>query len=826
MPAPTEILRSADEEGNADARQEWLAMIHRAAPDTDWKQVNREEAVKKFKQRQILRNEAQNRDEEEEFAGGLLRGIWEERGSSNIAGNLASVTFMPDDYSIYGVSGGGTLWKGDFFGDNWAPLNEDIRWDTDIIEAVTLSDGTHRILTCLGKSIWYSDDQGVNWDRAEGLNFDSEWGTSLRIRRRGNDLYYQVFTWKPSTDNSVTHFYHSADQGANWTFVAELDHDADFWQASGYTSMWVDADETVAYVLHNGESIHELVGDQLHHLHDIDLPRDVSYDLDGMMRDTSVILYAQSDRGFLHRSTDKGRTWIRRGSPSERAWRTGICVWPDDSDFIVSGAVEADLSENGGDQFRVLNNWWDYYGDIDFLHADMMDIRAFRTQEGLPFALFANHGGLHLSTDKFRFTSNLSKTSLNNGQFYDVITDPRDPNYVYGGTQDQGHQRTTSALEKGQFAMEQVISGDYGHYAWSNDGQSLWILYVNGSVQYYPNPQTGYRESGFTVGGESRPASGWLFPTEETPDPDDNSIYIAGGSVTGRSGSHLITMTAQLNPPYIITATEKDFDFKDQSQSGSATISAIEASEIQDGRLYVGTSEGDFFISDDDGDSWRRSSLTSGPSEHWLYGADIYASRITEDLVWFAGSGYDGPAILESTDGGQTFRAISLLLPRTVIHEIATNPEETMIFAATDIGPYVYIRERSAWFSMEGIAAPVQEYYSVEYVESQDLVRFGTHGRGIWDFQVLNSVSTDDDYATSPHQQTLKIYPNAALVDQFITITADGLSGRLSIYSDQGAVIQQVAFEGSTSVQMSTPGIYYVSLATGTQLITETLVVQ
>ncbi len=826
LPAPTEVLISADEEGNADARRDWLEMIHRASPETDWKEVNRQETVKKFKQRQRLREQVQNLDVEEEFAGGLLRGIWEERGSNNIAGNLASVTFMPDDYSIYGVSGGGTLWKGDFFGDNWTPLNEDIRWDTDIVEAVALPDGTHRILTALGKSVWYSDDQGVNWDRAEGLTFDSDWGTSMRIRRRGGDLYFQVFTWKPSTDNSVTQLFHSGDQGANWSLIGELDHNGDFWQARQYTSMWVDADESVAYLMHNGESLYELDGDQMNLLQDLDLLRNVPYDLDGMVRDGNVVLVVQTARQDISISTDLGENWTRKGSPSESAWQTGICVWPDDLNYIVSGAVEAELSENGGNQFRPVNKWWDYYGDINFLHADMMDIRAFRTQDGLPFALYANHGGLHLSTDKFKFTSNLSNVTLNNGQFYDVVTDPTDPSYVYGGTQDQGHQRATDALDEGQFSMEQVISGDYGHYAWSNSGQSLWILYVNGNVQYYPDPQRGYRESGFQIQGDSRPASNWLFPTEETADPDDNSIYIAGGSATGRSGSHLITLTAQENPPYNISATEKDFDFKAESQSGNATISAIEASELQDGRLYVATSEGDFFISDDEGNNWRRSILNSGPSQHWLYGSDIYASRRTEDLVWFAGSGYDGPAIMESTDGGRTFRAISLLLPRTLIHEIATDPEETMIFAATDIGPYVYIRERGVWYSMEGIAAPVQEYYSVEYVESQDIVRFGTHGRGIWDFQVLNSVSTEDESAAASTQEVLQIYPNPAQADQSITITAKGLSGRLAIHSAQGAEIEQLDFSESTFVQMPVPGVYYVSLLSANKLFTETIVVQ
>ena len=39
-----------------------------------------------------------------------------------------------------------------------------------------------------------------------------------------------------------------------------------------------------------------------------------------------------------------------------------------------------------------------------------------------------------------------------------------------------------------------------------------------------------------------------------------------------------------------------------------------------------------------------------------------------------------------------------------------------------------------------GVSAPDQTYWSVEYIDEINTARFGTYGRGIWDFVI------DDDY--------------------------------------------------------------------------------
>ncbi len=830
MPAPTTIVLSdQEEEGKSEAREAWLEMIHRAAPGIDWKSINRQELEKIHKQRAILR-ENPTREVEESLAQGRLKGIWEERGSSNQAGNLASVTFMGDEeLTIYGVSGGGTIWKGDLFGEQWTPLNEDLRFNTDVVEGIIKEDGSHRIFTATGKRLRYSDDQGASWKLCDGLDFDSEWGQARRLRRRGTDLYYMVFTWVNQVDNSRIQIFHSGDEGLSFQRILTLDHDIDFWPARNYSSLWVDPSETIAMVWHGQDQAYILEGNQATLITSEEgLPPGDYRDLEGALTEDGLTLYILADRTSIYRSDDTARTWVYVDDLRESSWQTGIAVWPTDPEILAMGAVDAFRSVDGGDRFDPINRWWEYYGDISKLHADMMDIRTFFLNESTPFALFANHGGLHLSFDQFTATSNIGKDGLNIGQFYDVVTDPLDRRYIYGGTQDQGHQVTQFGQEDGTVTFDQVISGDYGHYAFSRGGQSLWILYPFGSVQYYHNPRTDGPSSNFSIIGENGPASNWIYPTEETPDPDDNAIFIAGGNMNGGPGSYLIELTAEETSPYNVSHRQYEFDFMGNSNSGGATISSIEASEIQDGRLYVGMNDGSFFTSDDAGSTWTKTTDFDGPGEHWLYGADIYASRLTDDLVWFAGSGYGNPAIYESQDGGQSFTSVSRLLPSTVIHEIATDADETMLFAATDVGPYVYIREIGVWFPMLGETAPVQEYYSVEFIPEEDVVRFATHGRGIWDFNILRSVSTDDDEAVA---QMLRISPNPASVDQAIRVSWDAnqVPWRLSVMTENGQVIQEYGDlppGQSTNVTVNAKGKYLIVAQSDAGRQAEWLIVQ
>ncbi|MBR9923338.1 MAG: hypothetical protein GYB31_21100 [Bacteroidetes bacterium] len=741
-PVPTEINPNQIEGGEqSNAREDWHALIHRAAPGTDWKAIDRETLRNLVKERQKLRDQAGNKILET-LANGNLTGEWVERGSQNQAGNLVTVDFDPDNNHIYGVSAGGIVWRGNLNGSNWNSLNDDTRFDTKVIKVIPNGSGGKRILVSQDKYIWYSDDNGASWNQSNlDVDFYDGWGGPkelVALDDANNTLYYLAHTWDAGPWSPRMWLYASNDRGANFQRIQVFNPISGSGSVGFHTcDLWAPLDQAEAFVLHQGRDLYEINGTSVNLLNtNTDLPTNVWTDFEGYSDGSTRVFYALANKSDLYRSDDDGQNWTFEGNTNVDTWSVGIAVSPFDPDDLYYGAVECYRSTNSGNNWSRVTPWWRYYTYPDSLHADIMDIKSFEKTDGTEFILVANHGGLHVSYNNLVNTTNIGDFGLNISQYYDVRTDPVNSNYIYGGTQDQGFQKTDQGNASGSVYFDQVVSGDYGHFAFSQNGYSLWKVYPFGNISYYNNAQSSSGSSSYNLGGSNPPVADWIFPTCETAIPGDNSIYVAGGNISGGSGSYLITLTANTSAPYTISGSQFSYNFYTNSNSGSSAISAIEADLLNPQRIYVSTDDGTFFYTSDGGSSWNVSSLSNGPGEYYLYGACIYASQVHPNRVLFAGSGYSNPGVFISNDGGQTFTAMDNGLPNSMVHEIVANTEETLYFAATDVGPYVYVISEGTWYPMMGTDAPLQRYYSVEYVDSEELVRFGTYGRGIWDFEI------------------------------------------------------------------------------------------
>lgn len=735
FPLPTEItqVREGQVEGEREGnpREDWQKMMHRTAPGTDWKQIEQENMLSNFRHRQQLKQQAQSRTVEV-LAGGNLTGEWQEKGSNNQAGNLTAVDFDPLTNNIYAIAPGGTIWKKDIDTENWATLNDDILFHSSILQ-ITYQGATQRILSAIGKDIYYSDDEGTNWTASGGITYDQAWGHPIKIMKVNdatNTIYYLVKTWDNTAWMGQIWLYASTDNGANFTKIHTFTH-----SNNDNIDFWTPLNHSTAYLLDEDSNLYSLSPTGLNLLQNTGLPTNTWRRLTGNRVSNNLKLYAMLSRNTVYESTNSGVTWTENGTTPRNAWSVGIEASPWSVDKVFMGEVNSYRSENGGATWTTVNEWWQYYGSVDKLHADIITFGMYEKSDGTPFILIGNHGGLHISYDELVTTENLSKLHLNNAEYYDVRTDPNNTNFIYAGAQDQGWQRTFNGNVVGTNSYTQVISGDYGHLCLTNNGQSLWTVYPFGGINFYENAQTGSSNAAINLDGNHPPVSDWIWPTSETYNVNSNDIYVAGGDVNGGNGAHLITLTAtETGGTWAISATQFPYDFRANSNSGTSTISSIEPSFINPNRLYVGMADGTFFYSNDGGTNWSKAANTL-PGQFYLYGASIYASKLNVNNVWMAGSGYNNPAVYRSTDGGQNFTAMANGLPNTLVYEITANPDETLLFAATEAGAYVYVVAEDTWYDYMGDFAPQQRYYSVEYVPSQDVIRYGTYGRGIWDFR-------------------------------------------------------------------------------------------
>ena len=197
---------------------------------------------------------------------------------------------------------------------------------------------------------------------------------------------------------------------------------------------------------------------------------------------------------------------------------------------------------------------------------------------------------------------------------------------------------------------------------------------------------------------------------------------MGGGGING--GNHLFELTINGNQ---INYEELDYNFL-------STVSAMGFSPIDPSYRYVLTENGKFYYSDDNGDNWIMTSSFTGPTSHYFYGSTIWASPQELGKVYIGGSGYSNSPVYVSYDHGQTFESMDEGLPNTLVYQLAGTPDDIILFAATEIGPYAYSENENQWFFLSGVSAPDQTYWSVDYIPEINTARFGTYGRGIWDF--------------------------------------------------------------------------------------------
>ncbi|MEM8524947.1 MAG: T9SS type A sorting domain-containing protein [Bacteroidota bacterium] len=496
-------------------------------------------------------------------------------------------------------------------------------------------------------------------------------------------------------------------------------------------------------------------------------------------------------------------------------------------DVLFSGATECHKSLDGGQTWTLVNKWREYSGDVEGkLHADMMYFNEFETADGTPFLLVSNHGGLNISYNNLTTLQNIGLAGLNVSQYYSVKSSPNNPDVVFAGSQDQGLQVGTVS-DDSPTDMRQMIGGDIGQVVFSNSGRDLWASFPGtpdgGWIYYSKNANTQSRWTG-VYRAESEDRSIWLTPLMESPNPSENAIYMAGGNINGGPGAHMIKLRASSTSN--ISATQLDFDFHTHSDGGK--ISAMEYSSVNTEKFYVATTNGRFFCSKDSGETWEQSSDLV-PVASWIYGQSIYASKRNPNLVWFGGSGYSNPPIWISSDGGQTFIPMNEGLPPTLVYEIIGNTEETMLFAATEAGPFVYILEEERWFDLSGICAPAQTYFSVEYIESQEIVRFGTYGRGVWDFEIENFISP-----TVPQfsDRNIAVYPNPS--NGIFSIEMNDFSKKInevSIYDISGRLFEVIPIKtnrGKVREQLDltsyAAGVYFLKVEVDGRVLSEKLV--
>ena len=421
---------------------------------------------------------------------------------------------------------------------------------------------------------------------------------------------------------------------------------------------------------------------------------------------------------LLYRSTDAGLSWEQRYDIGD-FWETMNCSVTNPDLVLVCG-VEAWRSVNGGSSFAKVNGWGEYYGDpLNKLHADNPGLEVIWHPTLGELFFPCTDGGIYRSDDGMASVTNLSLSGLGVSQYYDVHTSIHDPYRIAAGSQDQGYQIADGIGRDAIVDFDQIISGDYGHLTSSNGSHDVVF-------SVYP---------GFTLvqDGEMGPSLHYLdFPEGAShlwlppivADPADPEAYFFCGRYLHRgqwNGGNSVSYTRYL---------------QDFTVHGGSYLSAFAISPVNGLRRLAVTDSGEIWYSHNGGLTWTHS-VDDGPSSHYFHGSSIVFSGSDPDRAWLGGSGYSGPAVYTTADGGATWTPQGDGLPPTLVYMLATaGPADDTLYAAAESGPYRLDPATQRWAYIGGTEAPLTTFWSVEAVPAIGVMRFGTYGRGIWDFDL------------------------------------------------------------------------------------------
>ncbi len=657
---------------------------------------------------------------ENEGGNWMSLGAAQSEGSYAHVGRVDVVAFSPADTNvIYVGTPSGGIWKSTDAGKSWKPLG-DFNSATGVAgilvenhggdDIIYLGTGTRRQLWS-GIGLLKSMDGGNTWQK-----------TGLTWPLSGSQSFNSIIK-DPYNDNTLyvatsSSLYKTTDAGKSFTPVTtkwygfsdikfQPGSNVNMYGSDSYGRVYysTDAGKTWTKALDKSDSTQYYLKD-----HKVLL---------GVSPDSANVVYAVivgTDNGLLgfYRSNDYGHSYqlmqkdvnILGGSPTgsqkggQGSYDLSIAVDPDNANKIYVGGLNTWVSDDGGKTWKLADSFYDFPGrKVQLVHPDKHYL-AF--QPGTHTLFEGNDGGILKSKDGKTWINITDGLAI--GQVYRIGVSATVKNEVIAGLQDNG----TKLLYSGRW--KQIFGGD---------GLVSMIDYRDDNVQY----------AGFLIGRLFRTKDHWQTYKEITNKDNSmgilpyvinpmnhNSLYSSylGVFKSTDQGDHWIKLTKPNDPALYLLSL---------AVSPSDTDYIYAASNFK------------IFKSTDEGHSFEKLKLNFA---HDTINDDITSITIKNDdrnTVWATMAWFDSLGVIETKDGGKTWKNISDGLPEVPVHCLVQNKlnDTTEIYAGTEAG--VFVRKGNGkWlpFSKQLPIVRVNDL-KIRYDSLNGPVLYAaTYGRSIW----------------------------------------------------------------------------------------------
>ncbi|WP_235296157.1 WD40/YVTN/BNR-like repeat-containing protein [Portibacter marinus] len=699
-----------------------------------------------------------------------LKGLeWRNIGPAFASGRIADIAMHPQNENVWYVAvGSGGVWKTENSGTTWKPIFDGqstystgcVTIDPSINSTIWVGTGENvgGRHVGFGDGIYKSTDDGSTWKNM-GLK-DSEHISKIIVHPDDSEVIFVAAQGPLWSKGGERGFYKSTDGGETWNKTLGDDE----W--TGVTDIVMDPT--------NSDIIYAATWD----------------------RHRTVAAYMGGGPGSgIHRSMDGGETWtaLTNGIPGSNLGKIGLAISPFDNETIYA-AIELDrtkgglfMSENMGASWKKMSDAVSgatgphYYQELYASpHYEgtiyLMDVRiqvshdhgktfdrlkesdkhsdnhyiGFRKDEP-GYLLVGTDAGIYESHDNaenWRFIDNLPIT-----QYYKVAVDDSEPFYmVYGGTQDNGSHGGPSRTDNRHGIRNadwfKTLGAD-GHQSATEPG--------NPNIMYAETQQGGLHRVDRITGeqvniqpkarpGEKFERFNWDAPIVVSPH-QPSRLYFAsyrvwksddrGDSWTAISGD-LTKDQERISLPIMGKVQSWDNPWDVNAMSNYNTISSLAESPIQAGLLYVGTDDGIFQVSENDGQSWMKvelGSISGMPATAFVN--NVYADLHDSNVVYLAADNHKygdfKPYLFKSTDKGKSWKSMVGDLPdRHLVWRVVQDHEDpNLLFAATEFGVF-YTKNNGANWTKLSSGMPTIPIRDITIQRRENDLVAASFGRGFY----------------------------------------------------------------------------------------------
>lgn len=640
---------------------------------------------------------------------------------SQVAGRTTTVKYDPLSPSIIYIGAAyGGIWKSTNSGINWIPLSDNevsLSTGSIAIDPVNTSiiyygtgEANYYATSCYyGRGILKSTNAGSTWiNYTDGL--PSLTYCSRIVIRPGNSQ--QVLAAMGTSG-----LYKSTNGGVNWFQVLPGRCDDIIFSPDGNTA-YITGSGTGYRISSDGGNTFipnsALTMGVRNHIAICKNFPNILYA--SVYADTSIYVYKSTNAGLNFSPAAPGTNF--NGS---QAWYDFyVHVNPIDPNYAYVGSIDLWRTTDGGASFQNITNA--YSGGIVHVDHHNMDFNPQNADE----LVCVNDGGIWKSTNRGTNWINLN-SSLTITQFYRIAADPQNAGHVIGGTQDNGTQRTTGALN-----WSAVITGDGGDACFHSQNSQ----YILAEGQF-----NAIRRS--TNGGVT-----W-------------QLSVSGLTGTGAWVAPIVSHP--LTPGIFYTARQQVFMSTDWGAAWSAissgtanTLREMAISRSNPAVMYVSSSI-NLYRSSNSGNTFT--SIASGLPSRTITAIAVHPDSANTAIVSF--SGFGSGKIYKTTNGGSQWINISGSLPDSPVNDILIyypGVSTSIYYAATDVGIFFTDNYGTAWTELAG-GLPNTVVLHLDYHQLTNKLRAGTHGRGVW--ETSNPVGMINYNNNKPDKFSLsQNYPN------------------------------------------------------------------